>query len=152
MSTALKHPTRNYEVTANMDPCHMLKLASNSLADSSLFYDPEGNKIEWKYFKELHKIKENEGLKLGNKLPSSHMNCQKNKMKMLLAAQTLSSSVADPFDFLREGFKIEAFQSSENTVKFVRHIDRLFNILNSRTPLTKGFKQPLRLAKSQRCS
>ena len=32
------------------------------------------------------------------------------------------------------------------TIKFIRAIDKLFDILNSRTPFGKGYKQPIRLA------
>ena len=40
--------------------------------------------------------------------------------------------------------KLEDFQHPSGAVKFVRTIDRLFDILNSRNPLGKGFKLPLR--------
>ena len=62
-------------------------------------------------------------------------------MNVKLAAQTLSSSVADAIQFLDFSMKLEDFQHSSGTVKFVRTIDRLFDIRN---PLGKGFKQPLR--------
>ena len=65
-------------------------------------------------------------------------------MNVALAAQTLSSSVADAIDFLALSMKLKEFQDSQPTVKFIRTIDRLFNLLNSRNPLGKGFKQPLR--------
>ena len=71
-------------------------------------------------------------------------------MKVSLAAQTLSSSVADAFEFLRDGLRMEQFASCAPTVKFVRLIDRLFDILNSRSPVARGFKQPLRLATQER--
>ena len=41
--------------------------------------------------------------------------------------------------------KLPEFQDSEATVTFTRTIDRLFDILNSRNPVGKGYKQPLRL-------
>ena len=150
MKTTFKHPTEQYDVSAILDPCHMLKLARNSLADLSCFLAPDGSRIEWKYFKNLHDLQENQGLKLAKKLGSSHLNYQKNKMKVSLAAQTLSSSVADAFEFLRDGLRMEQFASCAPTVKFVRLVDRLFDILNSRNPVARGFKQPLRLATQER--
>ena len=65
-------------------------------------------------------------------------------MNVRLAAQTLSSSVADAIDFLNVSMKLQQFQNSDGTVKFIRMIDRLFDILNSRNPLGKGYKKPLR--------
>ncbi|CAB3991299.1 Hypothetical predicted protein [Paramuricea clavata] len=67
-------------------------------------------------------------------------------MNVRLAAQTLSSSVADAIGFLNLSMKLSEFQNSDGTMKFIRMIDRLFDMLNSRSPLGKGYKQPLRPA------
>ena len=65
-------------------------------------------------------------------------------MNVKLAAQTLSSSVADAIEFLDSSMKVTEFSNSRGTVKFVRTIDWLFDMLNSQSPIAKGFKQPLR--------
>ena len=65
-------------------------------------------------------------------------------MSVKLAAQTLSSSVADAIEFLNVSMKLCEFEDSCGTVKFVRMIDHLFDILNSCNPLGRGFNQPLR--------
>lgn len=44
---------------------------------------------------------ENIGLNLANKLIATHMEWKKNIMKVKLAAQTLSSSVADALEFFQ---------------------------------------------------
>ena len=67
-------------------------------------------------------------------------------MKVSLAAQTLSASVASAIDFLRDEEKIPEFEGSEATTKFIRIIDKAFDMLNSRHPLAKGFKAPVRLS------
>ena len=62
---------------------------------------------------------------------------------MKLAAQTLSSSVASALEFLKnEGHP--DFADADGTIKFIRVIDRLFDLLNSRNPHATGFKRPLR--------
>ena len=67
-------------------------------------------------------------------------------MNVKLAAQTLSSSVADAIEFLASSQEYKnKFPNSSGAIKFIRIIDRLFDILNSRNPMGKGFKQPLRL-------
>ena len=48
----------------------------------------------------LHEIQIKEGLKFANKLSNRHIEFQKLKMKVSIAAQTLSSSVADALEFL----------------------------------------------------
>ena len=89
-------------------------------------------------------LQQEEGLKMANKLSFNHIKFERHKMNVRLAAQTLSSSVADAIEFLDVGMKNQKFQNSSGTVKFVRTIDRLFDLLNSRNPVGKGYKQPLR--------
>lgn len=72
------------------------------------------------------------------------MQFEKHKMNVQLAAQTLSSSVADAIEFLDVSMKLPEFQGSQPTVTFTRTIDQLFDILYSRNPVAKGYKQPLR--------
>lgn len=54
-------------------------------------------------------------------------------MNVKLAVQTLSSSVADAIDILREDIKLPQFAGSEKTTEFIRIIDQLFDILNSKS-------------------
>jgi hypothetical protein len=72
------------------------------------------------------------------------MQWRKMKMKVSLAAQTLSSSVADAIEFCRDRLKIESFIGSEATCEFIRLINKLFDICNSRNLLGKGSKAPMR--------
>ena len=83
---------------------------------------------------------------MANKISSNHIKFEKHKMNVRLAAQTFTSSVADAIEFLEIGMKNPNFQNSNGTVKFVRIIDRLFDMFNSRSRVGKGCKQPLRLA------
>ena len=121
-------------------------VARNALAFLGTIIDKEGEEIQWNYFKQLHILQEEQGLKMANKISSNHIKFEKHKMNVRLAAQTLSSSVADAIEFLDIGMKNPNFKNSNGTVKFVRIIDRLFDMLNSRNPVGKGYKQPLRLA------
>ena len=139
-----KHSTTGEDVFVIADPCHMLKLARNALAHLGTIIDNEGGKIQWEHFQQLYILQEQKGLKMGNKLSPNHIKFEKHKMNVRLAAQTLSSSVADAIEFLDIGMKNPKFQNSSGTVKFIRTIDRLFDMLNSRSPIGKGYKQPLR--------
>lgn len=68
-----------------------------------------------------------------------------NFFQVNIAAQTISNSVADALEFLNEDQKSQKFKGCEATVKFIRTIDVLFDIMNSRNPWAKNFKAPLRL-------
>lgn len=65
-------------------------------------------------------------------------------MNVRLAAQVLSSSVADAIDFLRISGHL-SFSNSSATVEFLRMIDRLFDLMNSKSPFGKSYKSPLSL-------
>ena len=144
MTTSIIHPTTGEQVFIILDPCHMLKLARNALAHLGTIVDGDGNKIKWHHIEKLEKLQEVEGLNLANKLSSNHLKFQKHKMNVRLAAQTLSSSVANAIEFLDKSAHLPMFCDSQGTVKFIRTIDRLFDMLNSCNPIAKGFKAPLR--------
>ena len=81
---------------------------------------------------------------MANKLTMGHINFEQQKMKVKLAAQALSSSVATAIEYCGEVLKMPQFEGSGGTVKFLRTIDKLFDILNSRNPFAKGSKAALR--------
>ena len=139
------HPAdATIHVNVVLDACHMLKLVRNCWASYGIIKDKNGGKINWQYVEQLHKLQESEGLRLANKLKAAHVHWQKAKMKVSLAAQTLSASVADALEFCNEELKLPQFSGCQPTVHFLRTIDRLFDLLNSRNPLAKGYKSPLK--------
>ena len=66
-------------------------------------------------------------------------------MKVNLAAQVFSSSVADAIEFCEQNLQLPQFKGSSATVKFIRIFDPLFDVLNSRNPCAKEFKSALRV-------
>ena len=64
-------------------------------------------------------------------------------MNVKVAAQTLSASVADAFDFLHDEIVHPGFMESEATSEFIKRIDLAFDLMNSHHPLSKGIKQPV---------
>ena len=140
------HPgDKNRKVYILLDVCHMLKLLRNTLGSYGTLIDNEGDKICWKYIVELQKLQDDEGLRLGNKLKLAHIKWEQQKMKVDLAAQALSASVTDAIEYCTNVLKLPQFQGSKATVKFIRHIDHLFDILNTRNPCAKGYKAALRI-------
>ena len=114
------HPLdKKKRVYVLLDVCHMLKLIRNTLGNCGTLVDGDDQEICWEYLTALHELQQDEGLRLGNKLKQAHIKWWQQKMKVNLAAQTLSSSVADAIDYCRD-------------------------TLNSRNPCAKGFKAALR--------
>lgn len=139
------HPCNiNLKVYCMLDTCHMLKLARNALAEKQI--ESSLGEIKWSYIKELDIIQKNEQLSLANSLTSYHVNFKNKIMNVKLAAQTLSSGVADAIEYLDKVCNIKEFSHSEATVQYIRKIDKIFDILNCRNPFGKGFKAPIRPA------
>lgn len=145
------HPVdKEHKVHVIFDPCHMLKNIRNCLGDLKVLKDDRGDLIKWVYIENLAKLQETEGLRLGNKLKNLHINYKKMIMKVYLAAQTLSSSVADAIEFCDKILNLPDFSGSAATVRFIRAVDRIFDFLNVRNPWGRGFKSPLRINNENR--
>lgn len=126
------------------DPPHMEKLARNTLARNEVLYDRMNRKIEWKYFVALEEFQRSNLIKIGNNVNKSHVQWFRKMMSVRTAVETLSDSVANAMDFLRlEG--VEEFQGCEATVQYIRYMNNIFDMLNSRFNSSKKtkFKRPL---------
>lgn len=119
----------------------MLKLARNVLCDKNLSSHSE---ISWNYLRYLHELQNELGFKFANRLSGVHINYKNKVMNVAVAAQTISSSTADAIEFLMKCGHPK-FSGASSTIEYLRMIDRLFDLCNSRNPLAKGFKTPLNL-------
>ncbi|XP_042146141.1 uncharacterized protein LOC121835739 [Ixodes scapularis] len=72
-------------------------------------------------------------------------------MKVNLAAQAINSSVADALEFCDIDLKNGTFTDSEATVKLIWIFDKLFDMMNSKNPVVKSFKAPLRMSTHHLC-
>lgn len=133
LRTYFPHPVTGDKVSIIFDPSHMLKLISNCLGTYKEIQDDNRETIRWKYFEDLVQFQTTEGLHAGNKLKRRHIEWEREKMKVKLAAQTFSRSVADALIFLRTDLKNINFKESHATEKFCRHFNDLFDIFNSRS-------------------
>lgn len=104
--------------------------------------DGDGGQISWKYFESLYDAQKNLPYNLGNKLTKAHMQWDKKKMSVKLAAETLSNSVADSMEFMQK--ECEHFKDVGATVKFIRMINDSFDIMNSTSSESaSGFKRAI---------
>ena len=118
-SPKFKHPADpSHMVFVIFDPCHMLKLFRNLLSAYG-FIVSENGKVQWDYIKRLQNLQDDAGLRLANKLSQRHILFSRQKMKVNLAAQTLSSSVASALQCLQEVGHPD-FQDVKATVEFIQ--------------------------------
>lgn len=78
------------DINVIFDAYHMLKNIRNCLSEYLVLFDGEGKKIEWRYIQALALLQQKQGLRLGNRLLTKHIEYRKMVMKVALAAQTLS--------------------------------------------------------------
>ena len=69
----------------------MLKLAQNELGDLKTII--EGKSVSWDCFAHLYSLLQQKRLSLANEVNSDYIGWQKQKMKVKLAAQTISGSI-----------------------------------------------------------
>ena len=138
------HPSDpDLRVFVILDIPHMFKLVRNSLASTKVIQSTTGD-VKWSFIEALYTVQEKEGLLAGTKLRRQHIEWERNKMKVSLATQTLSESVATAIDFCREDLKLQDFKGSEATTEFIRLFDSLFDCFNSRNLFGGKFKAPLK--------
>ncbi|XP_071042246.1 DNA transposase THAP9 isoform X3 [Parasteatoda tepidariorum] len=141
--TTFQNPANsNSFISVFLDPSHMLKLVRNTFGDKGSIAS-ENSLIEFRFIKELNKLQENEGLHLANKLRAAHVNYFKQKMKVKLASQLFSKSVADSIEYCRVKLKLPQFEGSEAIVEFLRIFIDLFDCLNTRSLSQYGFKKAI---------
>ncbi|EFN88598.1 THAP domain-containing protein 9, partial [Harpegnathos saltator] len=139
--THFKHPVTKEPITVMLDAVHMLKLVRNTLAAKQVFTDINGNCIAWKYLTLLVETQGEEELHLVTKTRHKHTHVHNEKMKVRLAAQTFSSSVAKALKTCEKDFKLVQFQGATPTAEFCQIINDTFDLLNSRNLLTKNSTQ-----------
>jgi hypothetical protein len=83
------------------DASHMIKLMRNTLHAYKILKSPSGE-IQWELIEKLHNRQEECGLRLANKLTPKHINFCRQKMKVALATQLLSNSVAKALRAVKE--------------------------------------------------
>lgn len=101
LKTSFKHPVTNAHIFIFLDPVHMLKLVRNAFEYYKILKDSKGRTIEWDYLKKLQELQEREQFNLANKLRIAHIQFKQNVMKVKLAAQLFSRSVATALLFCK---------------------------------------------------
>lgn len=120
LKTFFAHPVTGEKVFVMMDACHMLKLARNMLQAYSPITSSTGQ-INWTFIVQLNEVQVKDGLHAANKVTGKHVNFDSQKMKVSLAAQTLSRSVTVALRTLRD-LGYSQFKHCEATAEFIEVI------------------------------
>jgi len=71
------HPVTKEDICIFLDPAHMVKLVENTLGDYGVLYDADDKLIEWRYFKDLVTLQEDEKIHLATKIRRRHIHYSK---------------------------------------------------------------------------
>eukprot|EP00102_Acyrthosiphon_pisum_P025738 XP_016662948.1 PREDICTED: uncharacterized protein LOC107884719 [Acyrthosiphon pisum] len=119
----------NFNIST-LDTTFVAQSTNNNNTEVAVFFDP------------AHMIKlETEGAHLANKLRKQHIHYHKQKMKVKLATQLISQSVADALKFLKNNLCLPDFLQAGATIKFIEMFNAGFDILNSRSANCIGKKK-----------
>lgn len=123
---------KNKVIYSVLDAPHMLKLARNCLGNKGTIYDSENGEIKWSFFEKLVTLQISENINFGNKLTKCHLEYEKRKMNVRLAAETLSNSTASSLEYLNKIKKEDDFRNNEATVEYFRFCNNIFDAMNAK--------------------
>lgn len=123
------NPVNNNEIYVLFDACHMLKLVRNCIQNKGTLKNNQNMEIKWAHFQQLEAVRIKNDF-VTHKLTKKHIQCDRNKMSVPLAAQTLSKSVANSLQYLMQS-GILGFENCAGTIEYASVFNDLFDILNS---------------------
>lgn len=127
-----------------LDIPHMIKLARNCLGNKKIMYDSDNKEIKWSFLESLVTLQISENINLGNKLTKTHLEFEKVKMNVRVAAETLSNSTAGSMEYANKVLKVDNFRESEGTVEYFRICNNLFDIMNTKkNHCNDQYKRPM---------
>ena len=127
-----------------LDMCHDVKNVRNAWKHHRVFKNAKGERIDWSFLEKLVHLQESEHLQCANKLTTYHINFENQKMKVKLATQLFSRSVAKSLEFCREHLKLKDFEDSKATQEFIQNMNDIFDLMNSRTKFGPSISGALR--------
>lgn len=139
-STSFRHPCEDRNVYVLLDACHMLKLVRNTFASQGTLTTDTGE-VRWDFVEMLHNKQKLHGQKLAPKLTEKHVKFENTKMRVNLAAQVLSNSVAEALQTLKA--LDDSFAGADATIEFISFFNDLFDYFNSMSVDDEGMKRPL---------
>ena len=134
LETRILHHIHSPPVQVIHDMAHTAKNVRNAFHDRKILKNSKGEFIKWDYLVKLHELQSREQLRCANKLTDKHINFENQKMKVNLATQLFSNSVAKSLKFCREILQNPDFVGSEATEEFVKLMNDIFDFFNSKSP------------------
>ena len=144
LDTQLFQDLNSRPIFSIVDMVHSVKNVRNAWKVRRVLKNSKGEMIDWTYLERLVCIQEREHLHCANKLTSYHLNFENQKMKVSLATQLFSRSVAKSLEFCRETLKLKDFEGSAPTQEFIQIMNDIFDFMNSKMKYGPGITAAVR--------
>lgn len=125
----ISDPITNKKINILFDACHMLKLVRNVLKSHGTIIDNENRNVKWVHFERLERARVKNNF-ITHKLTKQHIECEQNKMKVSLAAETFSKSVANSMMYLMNS-SYPGFADCEGSIRYSTLFNDLFDVFNT---------------------
>ncbi|XP_069341666.1 DNA transposase THAP9 [Eulemur rufifrons] len=141
MKCTFQHPSSSgQQIAYFFDSCHLLRLVRNAFQNFQSIRFISGT-AHWQHVVELAALGEQELSKM-ERVPRKLANLKHHVLKTNRAAQLFSEGAARALEYLLS-LGLPRFQNCIGTVHFLRLMNNLFDIFNSRNRHAKGLKGPL---------
>lgn len=146
MKPFITNPFNDTKICCLLDACHMTKLIRNALGELKQIFHPEHGKIKWEYIERLVNAKYKHNF-ISHKLTKRHLEFNlnnRNKMNVRLAVETFSNSTSMSMYYLQQN-QVAGFKKSTPTYVFIKYMNILFDIFNSKKVVPNSFKGAITL-------
>lgn len=124
------------------DHCSLLTSVQNMWASSQGFQDKEGRSILWRFVAELIKLQEAQAAGFTQTYDVPHWSWDSIHIKNKLLAQLFTESTANALEYCCNTLNLAQFHGCEGTVKFIRIMSKISNLLSFRRNLKSVTKGP----------
>ncbi|GAB0095215.1 hypothetical protein DMENIID0001_105710 [Sergentomyia squamirostris] len=135
------------------DPPDMMRLVKQTFMTERKFLDGDGYIVDFKYLEDLEHIYEEACLQMDTRLKPLQGHFQRKKVNIKLAVQLLDKSVADALDYCRTNgaiLRLNQFNGSEATSKFIRMISNISDVLKSHHETSSDIKSSILIGNVKR--
>ena len=144
LDTQVLHNIDGPPIHMILDMCHDIKNVRNAWKHHRILKNAKGENIDWIYLENLVHLQQRENLHCANKLTIRHINFENQKMKVSLATQLFSRSVAKSLKFCKEVLELKDFEGSEATEEFILNMNDIFDFMNSKSKYGYARKAAMR--------
>lgn len=93
--------------------------------------DKYGGEIKWSFLEKLVEYGKIKKFNSMHKMNRKHVDFSRNKMKVVLAVQTLSASTANSLEFLMKRGERD-FKDAAPTIQFIKYFNDIFDVFNTK--------------------